>query len=141
MSNLLSSDDFQCRVSSVLNRNVKEFGKKYLFDGREDTCWNSDQGSPQWIQITFEEVKTISEIKLMFQGGFAGKNCHLEVSENDNGNDLKKCSDLYPDDSNKLQTFHLQPKVSGKVFRLVFNDSTDFFGRVTIYQFKMISDN
>ncbi len=141
MSNLLSSGDFQCRVSSVLNRNVKEFGKKFLFDGREDTCWNSDQGSPQWIQISFEEAKTISEIQLMFQGGFAGKNCHLEVSENDNAEDLKKCSDLYPDDSNKLQTFPLEPSVSGKVFRLVFNDSTDFFGRVTIYQFKMIADN
>lgn len=32
-----------CRVSSVLNRNSRQFGKKYLFDEDEETCWNSDQ--------------------------------------------------------------------------------------------------
>lgn len=31
------------RVSSVLNRDVKQFGKKHLFDDDEETCWNSDQ--------------------------------------------------------------------------------------------------
>ena len=31
------------RVSSVLNRDVKQFGKKYMFDNEEETCWNSDQ--------------------------------------------------------------------------------------------------
>lgn len=31
------------RVSSVLNRDVKQYGKKYLFDCNEETCWNSDQ--------------------------------------------------------------------------------------------------
>ncbi|RLV64056.1 hypothetical protein DV515_00017640 [Chloebia gouldiae] len=31
------------RVSSVLNRDVKHFGKQHLFDGSEETCWNSDQ--------------------------------------------------------------------------------------------------
>ncbi|CAG04859.1 unnamed protein product [Tetraodon nigroviridis] len=30
-------------VSSVLNRDVKQYGKKYLFDCNEETCWNSDQ--------------------------------------------------------------------------------------------------
>ena len=27
----------------MLNRDVKQFGKKFMFDGEEDTCWNSDQ--------------------------------------------------------------------------------------------------
>uniref|UniRef100_A0A4X2M8B4 Nuclear receptor 2C2 associated protein n=1 Tax=Vombatus ursinus TaxID=29139 RepID=A0A4X2M8B4_VOMUR len=31
------------RVSSVLNRDVKQFGKKNLFDEQDETCWNSDQ--------------------------------------------------------------------------------------------------
>ena len=30
-------------MSSTLNRDTKQFGKKFLFDGREETCWNSDQ--------------------------------------------------------------------------------------------------
>ncbi|CAB3386450.1 Hypothetical predicted protein [Cloeon dipterum] len=43
MSNVLTTTQFNCRVSSTLNRNVKEYGKKFMFDGQEDTCWNSDQ--------------------------------------------------------------------------------------------------
>ena len=31
------------RVSSVLNRDNKQFGKSHMFDGKEDTCWNSDE--------------------------------------------------------------------------------------------------
>ena len=30
-------------VSSVLNNDTRQFGKKNLLDGRVDTCWNSDQ--------------------------------------------------------------------------------------------------
>lgn len=32
-----------CRVSSVLGREVKAYGKQNMFDGNEDTCWNTDQ--------------------------------------------------------------------------------------------------
>lgn len=35
------------RVSSVLNRDTKQYGKQYLFDGNEETCWNS--GQVQWV--------------------------------------------------------------------------------------------
>jgi hypothetical protein len=34
---------FFTRVSSVLNRDVKQFGKKCMFDEDVETCWNSDQ--------------------------------------------------------------------------------------------------
>lgn len=27
----------------MLNRDVKQFGKKHMFDSNEETCWNSDQ--------------------------------------------------------------------------------------------------
>ena len=29
-------------VSSTLNKNTKEYGKKHLFDNKDETCWNSD---------------------------------------------------------------------------------------------------
>ena len=32
-----------CRVSSVLNKNAKEYGKQYMTDNCDDTCWNSAQ--------------------------------------------------------------------------------------------------
>ena len=75
------------KVSSTLNRDTKQFGKKFLFDGREETCWNSDQvgmtferfldhllmqtclqGSPQWVSLEFEHPVTVSALCLQFQG-------------------------------------------------------------------------
>uniref|UniRef100_T1IWQ7 F5/8 type C domain-containing protein n=1 Tax=Strigamia maritima TaxID=126957 RepID=T1IWQ7_STRMM len=90
-------------VSSVLNKDVKQFGKKYIFDNRDDTCWNSDQGSPQWILIEFPSAVEIREIHIQFQGGFSGKDCWLEGK------------------------FEVTP-VSLKYLKLIFNSSTDFFG-------------
>ena len=85
-------------MSSVLNRDVKQFGKKHLTDDDEETCWNSDQvisfklkkgqtcsakvikiiisplqGCPQWILINFEQRCKIERLDMKFQGGFVGK--------------------------------------------------------------------
>ena len=27
----------------MLNRDAKQFGKQFMLDSRDDTCWNSDQ--------------------------------------------------------------------------------------------------
>ena len=41
--NCLVPDSFEtCTVSSVLQKNHREFGKKHLYDGKSETCWNSD---------------------------------------------------------------------------------------------------
>ena len=40
----------ELRVSSVLNGS-REYGKQNLFDGAAETCWNSDQGTPQFSQL------------------------------------------------------------------------------------------
>jgi hypothetical protein len=43
LKNILSEDKFSSIVvSSVLNKNAKEYGKKFLYDGKDETCWNSD---------------------------------------------------------------------------------------------------
>jgi len=132
------AEDFEIKVSSVLNRQVREYGKMFMFDGREDTCWNSDQGTPQWIRIEFggQELE-IAEVQFMFQGGFAGKTCWVEISK-----DMKtyeKLQDIYPEDINKLQKFPLDKAAPTKAFKVVFADSTDFFGRITVYQMKLIA--
>ena len=134
------TDDFDVKVSTVLNRQVNEYGKLFMFDGREDTCWNSDQGSPQWIRISFSEEVEISHVQIMFQGGFAGKTCWLETSKD--GDLFEKLEDIFPEDVNKLQTFPIKKDngvVLCKGFKILFADSTDFFGRITIYQMKLIA--
>jgi hypothetical protein len=63
------------KVTSVLNNDVKNYGKQNLFDGNQETCWNSDRGSPQFIAVKFNQTVRIKAIDIMFQGGFASKVC------------------------------------------------------------------
>ena len=131
--NLLSDKSlFSAKVSSVLNKNVKEFGKQFLFDGREETCWNSDQGSPQYISILFHEPKEkISQLQVQFQGGFVGTQCQVIVNND-------KTIDIFPEDSNKLQTFPVEISDASQL-KILFGGSTDFFGRITVYQLNLFA--
>jgi len=126
------------RVSSVLNRDTKQFGKSHLFDGDEETCWNSDQGSPQWILLEFEEVVALREVHIQFQGGFAGKDCWIETAAV--GGDLQTVEYFYPENQNQTQVFKLSQKETLQKMKIVFNSSTDFFGRITIYKLDLIDD-
>ncbi len=135
---LLSDEgSFECKVSSVLNRKVKEFGKRHLFDGRDDTCWNSEQGSPQWVRLAFPRAVRVAAVRVMFQGGFAGRHCWLEASA-DGGRTYRRSLEFFPEDGNGAQTFPLPEEESGDAFRLVFGESSDLFGRVTVYHLQLL---
>lgn len=72
MENLIN-DKIRVKVSSVLNNNTTDNGKQLMFDGEEDTCWNSAQGQAQYIFICFDGVCSIKQIELTAQGGFCPK--------------------------------------------------------------------
>ncbi|XP_041369062.1 nuclear receptor 2C2-associated protein-like [Gigantopelta aegis] len=132
MAASIISEHTKIRVSSVLNRDTKQFGKKHLLDHIEDTCWNSDQGSPQWIILDLGKTLHITEIHIQFQGGFAGKECWVEGSTSDSN--FKKITSIYPEDINSKQIFRMPEDASPiECVKIVFNSSTDFYGRVTIY--------
>lgn len=143
---VLAGADFESRVSSVLNRDVRSFGKKHLFDGREDTCWNSEQGRPQWVHLQFPAGQaaggvTVGAVALMFQGGFVGKDCRLEALVGGAGDAPARFETrlrFYPEDNNRLQVFPLPEPAAATAFRVVFPDSTDMFGRVTVYQLDLL---
>ncbi|KAJ1966410.1 Nuclear receptor 2C2-associated protein [Dipsacomyces acuminosporus] len=119
------------KVSSVLNRDAKTFGKKNLIDRSIETCWNSEQGSPQYILIEFGTPARLSEIHIQFQGGFAGKATELV----DATNGEKICA-LHPEDNNKLQRFALpdaERLAERTRIKISFHSSTDFYGRIVIY--------
>ncbi|XP_034245894.1 nuclear receptor 2C2-associated protein [Thrips palmi] len=129
--------NFECKVSSVLNKDVKQFGKKNMFDGSDETCWNSDQGTPQYISVLLDKEEEISKISIQFQGGFVGQDCWLSsVTESGEKNiDVA----FYPEDINSVQTFDINPIVKAKKFTVAFNKSTDFFGRIVVYKFDAYS--
>ncbi|XP_025894668.1 nuclear receptor 2C2-associated protein [Nothoprocta perdicaria] len=129
--------DTATRVSSVLNRDVKQFGKTHMFDGDEDTCWNSDQGPLQWVSLDFPRAVKVSRLLVQFQGGFSSRLCTLEGCRT--GQELAKISQLYPEDSNALQSFQVQETVLDKL-KITFENGTDFFGRIVIYHLNVLGE-
>ncbi|ELK19215.1 Nuclear receptor 2C2-associated protein [Pteropus alecto] len=127
------------RVSSVLNRNTRQFGKKHLFDQDEETCWNSDQGPSQWVILEFPQRIRVSQLQIQFQGGFSSRCGRLEGSQGCEA--LNKIVDFYPEDNNSLQ-ISCPGLWAAEVDRLkvMFEDTTDFFGRVVIYHLRVLGE-
>ncbi|XP_076009340.1 nuclear receptor 2C2-associated protein isoform X2 [Genypterus blacodes] len=125
-------------VSSVLNRDVKQFGKKFMFDSNEETCWNSDQGDPQWVTLEFPQSVKVSDLKVQFQGGFSSKTCRLEGRPKDG--DFGVISQFYPEDNNSLQRFPIQEAPAVDKVKIVFENSADFFGRIIIYSLDVLGE-
>ncbi|KAM4657601.1 nuclear receptor 2C2-associated protein isoform 1-T1 [Amazona ochrocephala] len=142
----LICSDTATRVSSVLNRDVKHFGKKHMFDASEETCWNSDQspwchscpqGACQWVTLDFPRSVRVSQLHIQFQGGFSSRLCTLEGCRA--GEELERISTLYPEDSNAMQRFQLEETVLDKL-KITFENSTDFFGRIVVYHLGVLGE-
>lgn len=74
-------------------------------------------------------------MQIQFQGGFAGKKCSIEA-----GSDLKNMEyvqDIFPEDVNFVQTFNLACSKKASAFKIIFESSTDFFGRIIIYKLSL----
>ncbi|XP_078478895.1 nuclear receptor 2C2-associated protein-like [Lampetra planeri] len=138
MASSLICSETACRVSSVLNRDVKQYGKKFMFDCNEETCWNSDQGERQWLILEFPESVRVSEVKVQFQGGFSAKTCRLEgCAKNE---EFTVSSHFYPEDNNFLQSFPIQEAPAVDIVKITFENSADFFGRIIVYSLDVLGE-
>ncbi|KAI8148352.1 galactose-binding domain-like protein [Fennellomyces sp. T-0311] len=140
MSQSLITPETRIKVSSVLNRDTTTFGKQHLIDGSEETCWNSEQGLPQHILVDFGgSPVTVESVQFTFQGGFVGKKCTALASLPGAPNDY--CVDLgafYPQDINPTQTFPLACPDAIQRLKIIFEESTDFYGRITVYKMDIL---
>jgi hypothetical protein len=116
-------------VSSVFGKDHKTFGKKHLFDGREDTCWNSDQGLPQHVTVKFEQPQRIRAVRYVSQGGF----CPRELVIHIDGVERARAEML---DSNKEEVVEVEGE--GEVVKVEFVKSSDLFGRIVMYKFEVL---
>jgi hypothetical protein len=69
MSLLTTPNAFKVKASSALQSHAA----KNMFDGNADTCWNSNNGSPQFIVLDFLNNVEFESIRIIFQGGFVGQ--------------------------------------------------------------------
>lgn len=128
-----SCNTVSSRVSSVFGKDTRSYGKQFLLDGNEETCWHSDGSAPHWIQVTFKRAAQLNSISFMFQGGFAPKTIRINVQRDKQWLDLP-CV-FYPENSNRWQHFECpsNDQVVGETYRLIFEESTDFYGRIVVY--------
>lgn len=106
-----------------------------MFDGQDETCWNSDQGLLQFIIFEFKHPVVVEEVHVKFQGGFTGKTCILQA-----GNSIEDLRDLctfYPEDISSKQIFRIQNDSTCTLYKMVLKNSSDFFGRITIYSLQL----
>ena len=132
----LTHPELKIKASSTLNRSSK-YAPKFIFDGNTDTCWNSDQGLPQYITINFEKIIIPTSLSFTFNGGFVGNNVNIEISL-DSINYITILDSICFDDTNDKQTIELPSNnhsdtIQGQYLKINFLSSTDFYGRITLY--------
>ena len=94
--------------------------------------------------MDFGKDVVVTDLHVMFQGGFSGADAIVQVGSSLNALEtLASSMDIA--DSNDLQTFSLQVASDsnssalrrGRYVQVTFPSSTDFYGRVTIYQLEL----
>ncbi|KAJ3034183.1 Nuclear receptor 2C2-associated protein, partial [Rhizophlyctis rosea] len=99
-------------------------------------------GTPQWILIDLLTPSPLTTLTLMFQGGFAGKDCDLLAvpSTATSDDEWRHVLSFYPEDNNQRQVFSVPEDVREerwRKLRVVFKGSTDFYGRVVVYALEL----
>jgi hypothetical protein len=90
------------------------------------------QGLPQYIQLVFPSPVIPGRISLTFQGGFVGTACLVNTRSQD-ATTWQELTRIYPEDVNRAQVFDLTLGEPVKTIKLIFEESSDFFGRITVY--------
>ena len=100
------------------------------------------QGLPQMIQLGFPRPVIPGSVSITFQGGFVGTRCSIQFASPTSG-EWEVVTRIFPEDNNRLQSFALTPDSPNPLdagvekLKLVFEESSDFFGRITIYDLRL----
>ena len=136
------------RASSILQKNSKLYGPKNALDYENtSTSWNSEgSSSDKTSQLTsyvveFGRLVQPLEFKIQFQAGFAAEQTHIFVLDSDET--WKPIVELDTEDDHKIQEFSLLPDVSNelvttKALKVVFDECTDFYNRIIVYQLQVL---
>ena len=85
------------------------------------------------FSLSFSQPVLISKLEIRFQGGFSGKDNSTFVILNE---ELKL--PIHPVDANTIQSFELpEVEIATEKVKIVFSGSTDFYGRIVIYNLNL----
>lgn len=108
------------------------------------SCWNSDacqDEDQQFLHLEFGRPVQVASLKIEFQAGFIAEICHVQLKQA--SGDWIDVEELEPVDNHDFQEFALNANgdnkndLTGTALKLVFEEFTDFYGRVTIYRLEV----
>lgn len=115
--------------------------KEWVLHAKFPVCiLNKPQGTPQYIQLAFVSPVIPRKIHFTFQGGFVGTKCSVQSPTTGSG--WETFTQIFPEDVNRPQTFDI-PATNAKgtqKLKLVFEASSDFFGRLVVYDLRIEGD-
>lgn len=132
-------------MSSVLQKNLKQYGPKHAFDyANSTTCWNSEGSSSGkkecYFCVDFGRLVKPTELRIQFQAGFSAEQTYV-LKQSQDGQQYEQIEELETEDEHEMQVFPLPcgtaPGSSTSSIKMVFDEFTDFYGRVTIYQLQI----
>lgn len=138
------------RSSSVQQNNSKVYGPAKALDCEDKlTSWNSE-GCPNGKKDNFFIVDfsgggkhpgrtvKLEELCVQFQAGFAAEEMTVCVQTMSSGSgSWSKVDEVEADDDHELQSFPLAVADAATALKIVFSETTDFYGRVIIYQLQV----
>ena len=127
------------RSNSILNRNAKLYSPKHALDTTNlSSCYNSDappEDKPILFSILFQRKISPRNIKIQFQGGFAA--LEFTISSTDGNEEDVMRMETDAEDVNDLQEFEFEDSFECTGLKIRFDDSADFYGRITIYRLEV----
>ncbi|KAF8899275.1 hypothetical protein BD779DRAFT_1487863 [Infundibulicybe gibba] len=133
------------KVSSTLNKSV---GKKCLIDGDPETCWTSHRASRSSFRLhspeSFPPLAAFDIPRRFCRNPlFNPISCLRQPAAGDatSKKDWQPLYNVYPEDVNRRQSFDIVTagliEHGADALKFIFEESSDFFGRITIYDMQL----
>lgn len=136
------------KASSILQNNKKLYGPSNALDYTNTlTSWNSEGNSngknESFLVIDFSggQNRTVDPVELVvqFQAGFAAEEItvYRKITTTANKPQWSRVEEIEAEDYHEAQSFPLAMEEPTTALKIVFGETTDFYGRVIVYQIKI----
>lgn len=101
------------------------------------SCWYSegvgdDENVTQSYTITFPRQVAPKEVRIQFQAGFSAEECQVHIRSSQSTWEMLE--EIEPSDTHELQIFPLSNSKAADAMKIVFDECTDFYGRIMVYR-------
>ena len=92
------------------------------------------------MTLHFDDLVAPTTILVTFQGGFVGTKCAIQGLVETTSKEWIEVMRIFPEDVSRRQSFPFESRDvrAIRALKFVFEESSDFFGRITIYDIDVL---